>query len=77
MPTFEMKAIVQRTVTDNISLTVEAKDVIEAYGVAEEALKSFPEPHGEDGVSYMYIDERMNGEASVMDLREVSEAPVV
>lgn len=71
MPTFELQAVVKRQVVDTISLTVEAKNLSEAYTKAEEALSVYPEPLDVPGVSYMYVEDRTPSEPpQIRDIRE-------
>ena len=57
---FKMTGTVTRQVTDTVSLTVEAESELHAHALAEKVLSKFPDSHEEDGVSYCYIEHRVN-----------------
>jgi hypothetical protein len=71
MPLYDLVATTVRAVTDRISLTVEAADYGKAIIKAERVLDKFPQGHDEEGVPYVYIEHRDNGEVHIMDLREL------
>jgi len=68
---YEMTAIVDRVVTDHISLKVEAATEDEAFLIARRALLRFPDDHGEDekAVPFCYVDKRENSSGELMELR--------
>ena len=58
---YHFQAIVERQVLDTISLAVETEGgVKDALGQAQEALVKFPQPVNQEGVGYMYIENREN-----------------
>lgn len=69
MNKYPMVGVVTRSITDTITLYVEAEDEQSAYDLARKALQKFPDPHPEDGILRCYIDNRVYGEADLADLR--------
>lgn len=55
---YQMVGVVERIVTDIVTLTVEADTEEQAYEKSRAVLISFPNPHGEDGVPFCYVDKR-------------------
>lgn len=69
--TFELSALVKRTVYDTVLLKVEADNINDAYGKAEAVLEIFPDPHDEQGINYCYIEKReQQDRATVLDMSE-------
>lgn len=66
--TFPLVAVTTRVVTDTILLRVKASTLEEARDKAMVVLKRYPDAHEEDGVDYVYINNRENGESEVHSL---------
>jgi len=71
MPFYDFIATTIRAVTDRVTLTVEADDYGKAMLKAEQALDRFPQPHDIEGIPYMYVAHRDDGEVHIMELREI------
>lgn len=69
MQKFKLVGVVDRTVTDVISLTIEAEDHSEAFEKAREVLRKYPEKHEVQGVPFCYVDSREWDEPELLDLR--------
>lgn len=67
---YHYTAVVERTVTDSIRLSVNASGPEEAQSLAEEALSVFPK-EVEGDVPYLYIEHRQNDGIEIIDLEEV------
>lgn len=76
MKKYPLSAIVDRTVTDHISITVEAESESAAYEIARKVLDRFPDPHGEEGCSFCYVDARENSMPELIDLRAKEEEAI-
>lgn len=70
MKKYPLVAVVDRTVTDIISLTVEAESESAAYEIAGRVLEKFPHPHNEEGVSFCFVEQRKYHDPELMDLRD-------
>ncbi len=62
-----------RAITDTVSLTIEADDLIDASIKSEQVLDVFPAAHNIEGVEYVYVDHRDYGEVIIMDLKQQEE----
>lgn len=68
MSKYQLTAIVDRTVTDTINLTVNADDEGEAYLVARRVLDKFPDAHEEDNVPFCQIVHRHNHSPMLVEI---------
>lgn len=73
---YPLTAVVDRTVTDTIDLTVEADDEATAYDIARKVLDKFPEAHGESGVKFCYVTHREYGRPELLDLKDTEDEGV-
>lgn len=71
---FPLVATVHRTVTDTVTLIVEAENEFEAFVTAEAVLEKFPDEHGEEGVPYCYIEDRTYNSAEVLKIEVEADA---
>lgn len=74
---YPLEAVVQRVVTDVVTLTVEADNEFEALHKADQVLKIFPEPHDIPGVDYCFVEHRTNGDVEVLSLKEQDDIGVI
>ncbi len=65
---YKLEATVVRTVTDDISIHVEAASEGEAKETAFKVLMRFPDDHKEDGVNYCYLNSRTPGGIDMISL---------
>lgn len=65
---FAFSALVAREVMDTISIDVEADTEEQAIEVVKKVLRSFPDRHSEEGVSYCYVENRDNGYGEVLEI---------
>lgn len=68
MKDYNLKAKVDRQVSDDIVMKVTAKNETEALGKAERALNVFPDSHDESGIPVMYIRSRQVNSLEVVSL---------
>lgn len=69
---YPFKATVQRVVTDEITIVVEADSEQEASDKAHDVLLVYPGGHIVEGVGYCYVENRHNGDASVISLERTN-----
>lgn len=72
MPQFTISSVVNRMITDKVTLRVNANSVDEAKTMALQALDAYPEAHNFPEINYMYIDDREYHEPSSIELEGVS-----
>lgn len=70
---YKMKAVVDRCVSDEIDITIEAESEDAAVALAHIVLEVFPLPHTEDGVTSCYVSKRNYQNAELMLLRRDEE----
>lgn len=70
MQKYPLVGIVERRVTDIVTITVNADSEEEAYDLARKVLEKFPDPHTYDGVDYCYTERREYRDSELVDLRE-------
>lgn len=73
MEKFHLLARVKHTVTDVVTLTVEAENEAEAFDKAKEALLVYPRPHDVEGIPYCYIEHRVFNDTQLEDLQNMEE----
>lgn len=68
--TFAYTAIVDRNVTDEIDIKIEANTELEALAKVRRVVEVFPEDHGEEGVPFCLIVKRRYRNSELMSLSE-------
>lgn len=69
---YRFAGIVDRMVTDEVELILEADDEGEAFLRARQVLDKFPEPHDVDDVYFCYVNKRYYHSPELYDLKEIS-----
>lgn len=73
MTKYVFTATVYRTVTDTMSIVVEATDAAEAHQKASQMLGCYPQPHPIEGVPFCFVENRDTGEPHLLDLTIIKE----
>lgn len=68
--TFAYTAIVDRNVTDEIDIKIEANTELEALAKVRRVVEVFPEDHGEEDVPFCLIVKRRYRNSELMSLSE-------
>jgi hypothetical protein len=68
---FQLLGRVKHSITDVVTMTVEADSEEEAMNKARRVLELFPRPHTENGVPYCYIEHRVYNDTEVEHLENM------
>jgi hypothetical protein len=73
MERYQLLARVQHSVTDVITLNVDAETVEEAFTKAKAVLSVFPRPSDEPGVPYCYVEHRVFNDSEIKHIEVMDE----
>lgn len=73
MEKFELVGRVKHSITDIVSLVVEAENEGEAFEKARDVLKTFPQENNVPDVPYCYIEHRIFNDTTVEDVQRLDE----